>query len=80
MTTSSGSTISNGHLCDLIQVHGPLFHHWRKMIVRGHGQPGGLLGSVGFFSFVTAVQKVWELKKYYCRFTELSGFRQKGTM
>ena len=30
MMTSSGNTVSNVHLHDLEQVHGPLFRLWKK--------------------------------------------------
>lgn len=76
MMISSGSIVSNGHLCDLIQVNGPLYKSMKKIGSEGAGAAKRIAVVCRvLFTSDTDVLKVWELK-YYCRFTELSSFRQ----
>ena len=77
--TSSGNTVSNVHLHDLEQVHGPLFRLWKK--TEGEGawstKRTAMISTI-LFTSDTTVLKNWELK-YYCRVTELRSFRQTGS-
>lgn len=76
--TCSDSNVCTDHLCGLVQVYRPLFHHWRKKIVSegtGSAKRIAMICRVLFTSDTDAL-KVWELKKYYCRFTKLNHFRQ----